>query len=392
MTLEVALGGKSAKAANNLREIKKAVELNPEDLSSAVETFVKLRFARDAIKNGEIDKNAAETFFKNNKEFLDEIPRIRDEMKQAVDANNIFLLRQVRKDNVAHRLNDPKISKAALYIEKGPFKAFQDISELRPKDFKRELASLLKKAGRDDTGDAVEGLQASFFAWLLKKSALQPESISKKAVSILGDPFISGLKLRRMMDTPEIQAMASQILSKEQQRRLALIIRTAERVDQSLRAVGSKEGVIGDVPSKVSSVLARLIGAGQSSRVTAITGSGGIQAAAILSQQAQEVLKSRLIDPATKLLVDAFTSRETRLLEMLLTDIIDEKSLAAVGRQLNAWLAAVLFEQGEKTVPEIADELRGLVIDLEGLINPDGEGRPPINPAIDIGNTLEGVR
>ena len=235
-------------------------------------------------------------------------------------------------------------------------------------------------------------MQASFFAWLLKKSALQPESISKKAVSILGDPFISGLKLRRMMDTPEIQAMASQILSKEQQRRLALIIRTAERVDQSLRAVGSKEGVIGDVPSKVSSVLARLIGAGQSSRVTAITGSGGIQAAAILSQQAQEVLKSRLIDPATKLLVDAFTSRETRLLEMLLTDIVDEKSLAAVGRQLNAWLAAVLFEQGEKTVPEIADELRGLVIDLEGLINPDGEGRPPINPAIDIGNTLEGVR
>ena len=137
--------------------------------------------------------------------------------------------------------------------------------------------------------------------------------------------------------------------------------------------------------------MAQVAGARTGTTVAKGTGTGGIQMQAIFSRQAREALEKFIKDPATKLLNDAFMSKDTALLEALLTEIVDEKSLAKVSRQLNAWLAVTLFELGEKTVPEIADDVEDFAIDLSDSLGFDQEGRltPSQNPVIDIGNNLE---
>ena len=194
-----------------------------------------------------------------------------------------------------------------------------------------------------------------------------------------------------MIAKPEIQEMASQILSKEQLRRLKQIIKEASAIDLARNAVASKEGVISGGIGKIRTILAQVAGARTGTTVAKGTGTGGIQMQAIFSRQAREALEKFIKDPATKLLNDAFMSKDTALLEALLTEIVDEKSLAKVSRQLNAWLAVTLFELGEKTVPEIADDVEGFAIDLSDSLGFDQEGRltPSQNPVIDIGNNLE---
>jgi hypothetical protein len=402
LTLETALGGNSPKAAQNVRDIIKAVKGNqgnfeadmgafmkreagkqglrideltaPEfqgltaqfksqfggddvsEVTGAMENFIKVKFQKAAIKSNTIDSHAAESFMKSNEELLNEFPKLRDEISSAIQSNNVKLIRQRRLETTGSKMNDTRVSKAALYIEKGPSKAFTQISGLRPQDIKREMAGLISKAARDPSGKATEGLQGSFFDWLLERATLAPGGTR---VSASGDSFISGLKLTRMMEDKSIRSMAKQLLTKDQLTRLDKIIRTAKRVDQSLRTTGSKEGVIGDPVGATLSFVARLFGAAQGERVSKIFGTGALQMQSVLSNRAVDIVRRKLKDPAAKILHDAFIPEnpgDTKLLEALLTDIVDEKTQKKVAVQVQAWLAVTLYELGEKTVPELIEE------------------------------------
>lgn len=335
LTLETALGGRGPKAGQNLQDILRAVRDNPDELLGAAEDFIRYRFKDAAVRNGQINNTAAENFLRSNEQVLAEFPRLRSEFQAAMKAEDARVLTQRRVEGAAAKLGNPRISKAALFIEKGPDKAFRDIAASR--NPAQEAQKLVNMTKRDATGEALEGLQAAFVNSLLERA-------TTRSVALDGRDFISGAALRRGLDDPATKAMAERILTPEQRERLQQGLETALRLDMAGAAKASKEGVIGDTPNKAMEmalrvgVLRMLSGAGG--------GFGTIQVPGMISNRVRDLLRSGIRDPARRLLVDAFTSDNPELLKALLTDMNTAQGQQFVTRRLNAWLATVAFEAG----------------------------------------------
>ena len=345
LTLETTLGVKGARAGENARAIVKAVQDNPEELLGAAEDFIKTRFTKAAIRGQQIDRNKAEAFLRDNKELLDEFPRISSDIEAAIRSNDALLIAQRRAESVGSRLGNPRISKATLFIRSEPTKAFEAARLSRNPE--TEIQNLVNLAARDTTGEATEGLQAAYLDWLLSRATIAQTDVA-------GRPFVSGMRLRNAVGDEATQAMTTRVLTAEQQKRLDLTVRTALLFDKIRTARPSREGVIGDLPNVIIEMMARVGLLRVLSRVGG--GFGTIQVPGMISERARALIRAHVKDPATRLITDAIMADDPALMRALLMNLDSPANVKFVRQQLNAWLAGLYFETGGTQQPEFAPD------------------------------------
>lgn len=340
LTLETSIGGGGPRGKENFDRIMDAVRENPEQLKGAVENYIKSRFADAAVRNDSINISKAEGFLRQNKALLDQFPEIQVSIQKAVREENARFIRERKVKTMGARLQNPRISKAALYIQKDPEQAFQEIAKSRNPS--GDLGRLVKLAQRDQSGEALAGLQESFMDWILQRS--QFNSIDARR-----QKFVSGFLMDRAMNDPSTKMMANTLLSVDQKQRIEQAIETALKMEKALSAKASVEGVIDDVPHRILNDAMGIVGA-QAGRVTArVTGGGTVQTPGIFARRARDLFKQFSKDNAEQLLIDAFMSNKSdKLLEALLMEIKTEADFKFVSRQLNAWLAVTAYEAGTK--------------------------------------------
>ena len=204
------------------------------------------------------------------------------------------------------------------------------------------MTELVKQARRDPSGEALEGLKMGFGDWLLRNS-------ETSATDAAGEAFVSGRKLMKLLRNPRVNKAMVPIFSTGERGRMLRAARTAVLLENAARSGAATEGIIGDVPSGLVTLVGRVIGAQVGRVVARRTGGGTVQTPGIIASRVKQALESGVTDPAKKLLVAAIG--DDSLFRALLTEAATPASQKFVRRQLNAWLAGVLFrEQGEQKV------------------------------------------
>lgn len=324
LVLESSIGLRGPRAREAFDDIIKAT--NSPEVNAAMEDFVKNQFVDEVVRDGAINRSAAESFMRKNKEVLGRLPGVSGDLAKAMQSLDVQDLRMAQKGRVS--FDKPAVSRATMFIEKGPDRAFNDV--LGSRNPRREMSNLVNMANRDATGEALNGLKSAF-----------SDYVKKNAMS--GD-FISGGKLDTYLSDPKTRQAMKKLYSAPEMRRWDVIQNTAKKLDLQRKARPSGEGVLGDEPGKTVTVLARLLGARSGTSIAGKTGIGGIQAQAIMSERFKDLL-AKGMDPGRELVMKAVQD-EKLFKEVLLAEIApDGKIPEQARRRLNAWLATVFGEE-----------------------------------------------
>jgi hypothetical protein len=321
LTLVESIGLGGPRGAQAFEEIMSAAE-NPE-MRGAIDAFLKHDFIKKTVTGGEFNPSAAQAFLKNNEDILSRFPGSRDQILKIVGADDALKMSQDLQ-KAGKYFDDPIVSKASLFIEKGPEKAFSDV--LGSRNPVREMDKLVDMVGRDGTGEALEGLKSGFYEFLMSKSDV--------------NGVISGRKLAEIINVPKSRQAIKSLLSEGEFERLQTLVRTAERADAARLAASSKEGILGDELSGTLEAGLGILGAAFGRHTSSALGGGTVQIPGIMANRFRSLGKAGLLNPARRLVIDALQD-EKLFKEVLLAVIREpEKPLSAVAvRRFNAWAA-----------------------------------------------------
>lgn len=347
LTFEQSIGVAGPRAREAIDDLEKAFTL-PDAPSSrllveAAEDFTRSRFLRETVNSrGEFNVAKAERWALNNEELLNRLPSVREEIDAAIVSSNKLAVVERQRGRV--NLTDPKISKATMLLQKGPVETFRQVARLRPKDAATETQQLINRMKTDTTGEALEGLKSGFAEFLLasaKSSGRDVEELS----------FISGFKLRDLMQLSGVRAIADRLLSKDELDRLGMIAQDLIRLEQRRVAKLPKEGVIGDKPSRIVNTASRLFGAGLFRNIAAKFGFGGtVQIPGEGASAVRDIVAAGIRDPGGRLIRDSIF--DEKLFREFLQASLDEGTGAmsrVAARRLNAWVITVLADYGGRT-------------------------------------------
>ena len=331
LTLERVVGQGGPRAREETRRLLEAADTPA--LRASVEDFLLDDFQRRAVREGAIDSKKAQAFPAKHQDLLEDFPELRSRFESAIEADDLARLRTEQAEGLAKRLNDPKISRAAVFL-KEPVEGAMDriFKSGNPEKTMREIVKL---AGRDTTGDARKGLKTAFGDFLLEKA-------STRTATAEGEFLVSGAALKRLLKDGSVAKMAKALLSPDEQKRLQQIIDAAAKIEKAVAAKAKPGGVIADAPSMLLSTMAAILGA----RAGRALNTGTIQAPGFVASSFKRVLNSaraRVGDPARRLLIDAMGDKE--LFEALLRKGESAADQAFIRQQLNAWLLAIGAEQ-----------------------------------------------
>jgi hypothetical protein len=337
LTLEQTLGAGGPRGAQAVDDIIDAAYVAREragyqgidNLAGAMANYVSNDFLKNSVRDGAVDINLAQTFLRNNDALLNRFPEIRQGIESAVEAGSELEAREALRRAGISGVDDPLVSKAALFINKGPKEAFTSV--LSARSGSNEMGKLISMVGRDQTGDALQGLKQGFFDYLLDGS--------------LQNGIVSGVRLAEITGSQQARGAIDRLFGPDEKRRLYTIIRTAQRADLARSAKPSVEGVTGDTMSRTSDALLGVLGAAYGREVSTRMGGGTVQIPGIFANRLREMGAAGMGNPAKRLIIDALG--DERLFRDVLMAASETGALPeSATRRLNAWAAGALVREG----------------------------------------------
>ena len=345
LTLETSLAGRgprSGVASDALLEAVRRTDVPGIEGEAAmrghIEGFLIDDFRRQAVSEGRISKTAGAAWLRDNQDVLDRFPELQRDIERAVLVGGQMV--------DTERLVDPLVSRASVFV-KAPLgqEIPRAISTANPRGSMAELVSL---ARTDPTGQAYQGLKAGFYEHLLKRSE------SLRNIDINEKPFVSGRKLAEELQRPAIkEAMVGLELTPDEVKHLGKVRETALALERQRLARPADEGIIGDEPNLLFSILARVGGAQIGRVVAGKTGGGTVQTPGILSAQVQRMLKAGVQDPAKRLLTDAIGNEELFFALLVPGQEITGPLQQVAQQRINAWVFDVLRQQYDQEGEDI---------------------------------------
>jgi hypothetical protein len=307
----------------------------------ATKDYLRHMFVRDSVDQGMVNVNGARSFLKKYDELLNRMPDLKDEFNDAITSQNARQVIQQRKARL--KFNDPKISKATMYIQKGPIETYRSFEKMRASDVVKQTKNLINMAGRDATGEALEGLRSGYIEYIM-------DTARTAAVDIEGLNMMSGRAIRELMSKPSTKAAMNQLFPgklRQVHRRINVISNDLVKLENAIKAKPSKEGVLSDKANKALESVVRIFGARMGRAWERATGGGGtVQIPGIFSQRMKELADAGIHDPAARLIVDSMFD-EKLFRDVLKSAIKGVEEISASGiRRLNAWTAAVIADYG----------------------------------------------
>ena len=334
LALESTIASGGPRARVEAKALETAVEKTGSvpKLRGAIEDFLVDDFRRRAMPKGVLNKTSAENFMARNQDILEDFPELRNKFTEAIRTNDASIAAQARAEGIAKRLNDPKISKAAVFIQEPVEDAMKRVAKtFRPG---KTMQELVKEAGRDPTGDSLKGLKTAFGDFILNQTTKETTA---------GLEFISGRKFKELLTSGKTGRMAKALLSKDELARYDVIAETAIKVQKAVAAKARPEGILADAPNLMFTVLVRVGGAQIGRKVAQATGGGTVQTPGIVSGLFQKLLTKATQDPGSRLLHDAAQNKE--LFTALLSPLgKGGEPTKAAKKALNAWAAAIIAD------------------------------------------------
>jgi len=263
------------------------------------------------------------------------MPDLQAQLEEATKTGNKLAV--TVRQNARVKLDDPRVSKATMLLQKGPVETFHSIAQLEPKKMATETQKLINTVSKDTTGESMDGLRSGMMEYLFKQARLPGRDMA-------GQQFMSGYKLQETMQ--KMGPAVKKLFTPDQLSRIEQIQKDLILLEKRVGANASKEGMLGDKPSKMVEMVARLAGAKLGTIFARETKTGGIQAQAIVSQRFKELANAGVADPASRLLRDSVFDKKLYS-EILSIDLKPgEKLPKEAARRLNSWAYLVAAEYG----------------------------------------------
>lgn len=325
LALESTIAGGGPVSLSKLQSILRASD-TPE-MRGYMRDFLLDEFQRTAVREGAIDSVGAQRVINKYQDILEVFPDVKKLFNEALQTGKAF--------KIAQRFADPDLSAAAMVLKAPPEKEIAQI--FTSSEPVKNMAQLIHLARTDKSGKAFAGLRFAFIKRLLSRAELS-------SVDLHEERFISGFRLTKALH--QHKDLLPLFYTKKQMHRLGIIVNTAIKMDKARNALPSKEGVLGDVPSRVASALAKIVGAQAGRKVAAVTGGGTVQTPGIFSGEVKEQLLKVVQDPGKKIISDAI--QDEKLLKALATEATSIDEVKKVRAVLNAWAISVLKEHEDK--------------------------------------------
>jgi len=340
LTLEESIGVTGPKAREAMDQIMNAFD-TPQvaghaQIIEATSDYIRAKFLRETTIRGEFNPRYAERFLKNNEELLKRMPDVEAQLQEATKTGNKLAV--TLRQNSRVKLDDPRVSKATMLLQKGPVETFRSISNLDAKKMGNEVQKLINTASKDATGEALDGLKSGFLEYLYSQARTGTRDIT-------GRKFMSGYSLKENLD--KMGPAVKKLFTPDQINRIQLIQEDLIKLEKRLSAPLAKEGVLQDKPSKLIEMVAGIAGAAVGRSEARRLGIGGtVQIPGIMSQRFKELANAGVKDPASRLLRDSVFD-ESLYKELLSVNLKPDQPLPKEAvRKLNAWAAVAMAEYG----------------------------------------------
>tara|TARA_R110000796_G_scaffold29536_3_gene79726 strand:+ start:3473 stop:6064 length:2592 start_codon:yes stop_codon:yes gene_type:complete len=324
LVLEQSLGLGGANGSNArvaFDDIMNAVDGNPA-VRGAMDEFIRNKFQANAMRNGELNVGAANSFMRANREALNRMPETRDAIQAVIDSGDAASVAALDLKSGKASLS-PNQNIATVFIKQAPERAFGRV--LVSSTPETEMAELVMLAGRDQTGRASQGLKSSFSDYVLSRAT---EGAN-----------LSGVKINAFLNNPQTRKAMEVLYTTDELARWETIGRTLDRLDLQRSAPASPEGITGEKPNRLIEFLAGYFGA----RAGRALNTGTIQVPAQTASLFRTIIRQGL-DPLKATLVrsvqDEKFFREVLMVRMPKDGAIPQQA----GRRLNAFLGSLLVD------------------------------------------------
>jgi hypothetical protein len=345
LTLDISVGRGGPKGALDLDNMM----VTPE-AKIATQKYMARSFTDYAInkKTGDLDPIKVQKWISANEEILDKFPGFAQKLSDAGEAQKIAnqtkIVMQVRKAT----LRDPKISASAEYLNAADMNRVAS-SVLKSKNPVIAARELSRKALKDPTGKAINGVRGVFVDELLEKSRFGSSNE-------FGEPMPNGKAFLEYINK-NTKAL-DEIFTKDQMVRMRMVGRELSQIESLQKMTAGKTEVeMKDVASTFLKMMFRIGGAQIGRWVASITGGGTVQTPGIMSERFQLFAKYLTKDRAFELVHDAILDPEPELLKTLLAPIekptiAKNETFKIVDQRINAWLAG----SGQRVMNDILRE------------------------------------
>lgn len=301
-TLDVILRTSGQGRANAIKDIIKS---SPQT-SEQVQEYIRDLFVQKSVNlnNNRLNSDQARKFLSDNEAVLDQFPELRSRLSNAI-GNQDEVDSLVGRSNISDlSIYQRQKSGAGAYLQENPGAEAERI--LGVKKGRRKLVSdLVETVKEDPSGDAFEGLKTSFVESMMNRSGS-----SGVIDEFTGQDFISGQRLKNIIDSSSSDLVEGGLFTKEEVTRLKTVANRLANIESTLKARPPKGGIISDAPNQILSTIAR-IGGAQAGRITASRlGGGTVQTPGIFSGQAKRLIERMTNDEARNILVRAVKDKD----------------------------------------------------------------------------------
>ena len=289
-----------------------------DEMRGAIEHVIKARFTQQCVEGGVISKIKGKKFITDHQYLWEKegLVQIKRDLEEAIQWNEMTILKESKFDSLRTRMSDPKSSFATIYLKKSPDLAFNDlISSKHPnnKSIEKELKKALQLLKRDETGQAREGFESSFMLWIVK------QGLKENPAKVNGE-FISGMVTKALWENPKVQYIASRILDKDRYKTLAQIVKSTEALELAKNTHIARGGTFDTLPNPFIERMLRWAVLKYSPMPD--TGRGSIAAQQLVSAGIRDTIRKHHKTPALEILNKAFMERDIELMKQLFEDIL----------------------------------------------------------------------
>jgi hypothetical protein len=329
--LETTIGRFGERGAIDLEKIV----VTPEAMS-ATQKYLGRSFMDyvDPNATGQANPVKAQRWMRTNEAILDKFPRLKAQLSDAKKAQAFADDMQIKMDTRKKNLRNPKVGYAAKYLkEENLQKKISDIFQSTHPS--RYASEMVRQAGKDQTGDALAGLQHGVMEHILTKSTNGPFNAQ-------GQQSLSGRAILNFIKREE--STISAVFNKKKFVRMKQIASELSKVEIFNKVKGSAEMEMSDFASKLLAIGGRLVGAEIGGRTGGATMGGSLQHASIVSGNAQKLINYGSKHTAQSMVQDAILSEDPALIQSLLKVIkkpnLSKAELLVINKNLNAWLGS----------------------------------------------------
>lgn len=313
LTIPTIIGPGGVKGRLGVEALQKAVD-DPTSLEG-ITNYLKADFAQNVLdqNTGRINPSKYETFFRRNAEILELVPSTKQQLSSARSAEDV--LRRVTKRGDGFRKAFDKSSVSVISrLVNAPID--QEIGKvLASTDPVESMASLVRAASKDKSGQAMDGLKSGLAEHLINIASV-------RKTDVLGRPIIDANKLRAMLLDPNFADPLRKVFTPKEMADITNNIKQMAAIQK--QAVARKDvPIIEDRAGFILDKFAAILGAKAGAKLSSTAG-GSIQSANIGSQAARKFLNGMVADKAKAMLVDAVQDPE--LMKVLLTHKVANKS------------------------------------------------------------------